>query len=114
MSKGYIILGILMFAAVTAILYVWGLRKSMFQGEDLTRILLNRCGNKVIKYLRKHGTITKKQMAKEISGVTAGEFWSRKRMMVQNPEKFVNEVSSFLLEQQYIEAVSEKEFRLKK
>ena len=114
MSKAYIFVGILLFAAATAILYVWGLRKSMFQGQDLTRILLNRCGNKVIKYLRKHGTITKKQMAAEIKGITAGEFWSRKRMMVQKPEKFVNEVIAFLLEQQYIEAVSNKEYRLKK
>ena len=68
----------------------------------------------MVKYLRKHGTITRKLMAKEICGVTDGEFWSRKRIMVQNPEKFVNEVISFLLEQQYIEAAGEKEFRLKK
>ena len=114
MSTGHIILGIVLFAVVTAILYVWGLRKSMFQGEDLTRILLNRCGNKVVKYLKKHGTITEKQMAQEIRGVTAGEFWSKKRMMVQHPEKFVQQVIDFLLEQQYIEAAGKKEYRLKK
>ena len=114
MSKGYIVLGILLFAAVTAILYIWGLKKSMAQGDELTHILLNRCGNKVVKYLKKHGTITEKQMAQEIRGVTAGEFWSRKRVMVQNPEKFVQEVISFLTDQQYIEAVGKKEYRLKK
>lgn len=114
MSTGHIICGILLFAAATAILYVWGLRKSMFQGEELTKILLNRCGNKVVKYLRKHGTITDAEIAQEIKGVKAGEFWSKKRMMVQQPEKFVSEVISFLMEQQYIEAVGKKEYRLKK
>lgn len=114
MSKGHIALGILLFAVVTAVLYVWGLRKSMFQGEDLTRILLNRCGNKVVKYLRKHDTITEEQMAQAINGVSAGEFWSRKKMMVQQPEKFVSKVIDFLLDQQYIEAIGKKEYRLKK
>lgn len=114
MSTGYIILGIVLFAIATAILYVWGLRKSMSQGDDLTRILLNRCGNKVVKYLRKHDTITEKQMIQEIRGITAGEFWSKKRLMVQHPEKFVHQVIDFLLEQQYIEAVGKQEYRLKK
>ncbi len=114
MSTGHIILGIVLFAIATAILYVWGLRKSMFQGEELTQILLNRCGNKVVKYLRKHETITEKEMAREIKGVTAGEFWSKKRVMVQQSDKFVHEVVSFLLEQQYIEAVGNKVYRLKK
>ena len=36
------ILGILVFAVVTAILYVWGLKKSYTQGADLERILLNK------------------------------------------------------------------------
>lgn len=114
MSKGMIVLGIFMFAVVTAVLYVWGLRKSMFQGEDLTRILLNRCGNKVVKYLRKHETITDAEIAREIKGIKAGEFWSKKRMVVQDPEKFVSEVTSFLLDQQYIEVVGKKKYRLKK
>lgn len=114
MSKGKIIVGILLFALVTAILYIWGLRKSMEQGSDMAHILLNRCGNKVVKYLRKHGTITKKQIAKEINGVKAGQFWSRKRMVVQEPEKFTTQVIQFLLDQQYIEADGKDTYRLKK
>lgn len=114
MDKAHIILGIILFALVTAILYVWGLRKSVAQNADLTRILLNRCGNKIVKYLRKHGTITKKQIAKEIDGITAGEFWSKKRLKVQQPEEFAGQVITFLVDQQYIEAVDHKTYRLKK
>lgn len=114
MTKGQIVIGILLFALVTAILYIWGLRKSVTQGQDLTRTLLNRCGNKVVKYLKKNGTITEKEIARQIEGVKAGEFWSKNRIMVQDPKKFVNEVVSFLIRQQYIETAGKDGYRLKK
>lgn len=47
MSFGQIVLGILLFALATAVLYVWGLRKSMTQEADLERILLNKCAGTV-------------------------------------------------------------------
>ena len=114
MTKGQIALGILLFALATAILYVWGLRKSMGQGADLTHILLNRCGNKVVKYLRRHGTITDREIARQIEGVKAGEFWSRKRIVVQEPKQFADEVVRFLIQQQYIETAGKDGYRLKK
>lgn len=114
MDKLHIIIGIILFALATAILYVWGLRKSVGQGADLTRILLNRCGNKVIKYLKKHKTITEAEVARQIDGVTASEFWSRKRLMVQQPKKFAKQVVTFLLDQQYIESAGKDGYRLKK
>ena len=55
MSIGQIILGVLMFAAVTALLYVWGLRRSLDQRADLERGLMNACGSKVVRYLKKNG-----------------------------------------------------------
>ena len=114
MSIPKILLGVLLFALATAVLYVWGLRKSMGQGADLTRILLNRCGNKVVGYLKKHGTVTEAEIARLIGGVTAGEFWSRKKLTVQEPKKFTGEVIRFLLDQQYIESAGRKTYRLKK
>lgn len=114
MSKGQIIIGIVLFALATAVLYVWGLRKSVGQRTDLNRILLNRCGNKVVKYLRKNGKITQAQIATQIAGVTASEFWSKKRLMVQEPKKFSKEVIVFLLDQQYIEPAGRDCYKLKK
>ena len=114
MSKGQTLLGILLFALATAILYVWGLHKSMGQSADLTRILLNRCGNKVVGFLKKHDTVTEAEIAQLISGVTAGEFWSRKHLVVQEPKQFAGQVINFLLDQQYIEPAGSKNFRLKK
>lgn len=114
MDKPHIIIGILLFALVTAILYVWGLRKSEGQSEDLSRILLNRCGNKVVKYLKKHKTITEAEVARQIDGITASEFWSKKRLKVQQPKKFAKQVVAFLIDQQYIESAGQDGYRLKK
>lgn len=61
MSFGQIVLGILLFALATAVLYVWGLKKSMTQEADLERILLNKCAGTVVKYLRKHGSSPKRR-----------------------------------------------------
>ena len=114
MNVGTAICGILMFAAVTAALYVWGLRKSMAQQSDLTRYLMNACGSRVVRYLKKHPTITAAQVAKEIEGVKAGQFWSRNRLQVENGKKVSGQVIDFLLDQQYIEPAGRDTYRLKK
>lgn len=79
------ILGILAFAVVIAVLYVWGLKKSYTQSADLERILLSKSAGKVVNYLKKNEEITLSQMAQLCTGVKAGQFWSRQRAMVQNP-----------------------------
>ena len=111
---GHIIAGILLFAAATAVLYAWGLGKSMDQKADLARDLLRVCGNRVVKYLKKHDTITVKETARLIDGVTVGQFWSRKKLKVEDPEKFSKQVLAFLHDQQYIENAGGASYRLKK
>ena len=103
MTTGQIIAGVLLFAAVTAVLYVWGLKKSLGQQEDLTRALLSACGSRALKYLKKHDTITVREVEQQIAGVTVRQFWSRKRLTVQDPAKVSGQVIDFLLDQQYIQ-----------
>jgi len=114
MTTGQIILGIAMFAVATAVLYVWGLAKSTGQQEDMARSLLHAGGSRVVKYLKKHETITAKQVADLIGGVTVRQFWSRKRLTVQDGKAFAPEVIRFLLDQQYIEAAGKDTYRLRK
>lgn len=114
MSTWQIIAGILMFAAATAILYAWGLKKSMDQQEDLNRSLMSVCGSRVVKYLKKHKTVTRAEVAKLIEGVTVGQFWSRRKMKVQDGKKVSGQVIDFLLEQMYIEEDGKNRYRLKK
>lgn len=113
MSAWQIIAGMLFFALMGAILYVWGLKKSIDQQQDLSHNLLNACGSKVVRYLKKHDTITLKEMADVIADTTAGQFWSRKKLKVQDPRKFAKTVAEYLEDQQYIEPVSKDTYRLK-
>lgn len=114
MSAGQTVLGILLFAAATAVLYVWGLKKSMGQQEDLNRNLMSACGSRVVKYLKKHGTITEAEIAALIDGMTAGQFWSRRKIRVQDGKKVSGQVIRFLLDQLYIEPAGDGSYRLKK
>lgn len=113
MSRVQILLGILLFAAVTAGLYVWGLRKSISQATDLRRILTGKCAGKVLRYLRKNEVISQAEIAKLVTGVRAGEFWSRQRISVQEPKKFAEQLTKFLLSQQRIEEAGKGKYRLK-
>lgn len=114
MTMGQVILGVLLFAAVTAVLYAWGLSKSLGQQEDLTRNLLSACGSRVVRHLKKHDTITEAETAALIEGMTVGQFWSRKKLKVQDGKKVAGQVIDFLLGQQYIESAGKGAYRLKK
>ena len=108
------ILGILAFAVVIAVLYVWGLKKSYTQSADLERILLSKSAGKVVNYLKKNEEITLSQMAQLCTGVKAGQFWSRQRAMVQNPKAFAPKLAQYMVEQLLLEECSHGRYRLRK
>ena len=108
------ILGILAFAVVIAVLYVWGLKKSYTQSADLERILLSKSAGKVVNYLKKNEEITLSQMAQLCTGVKAGQFWSRQRAMVQNPKTFAPKLTQYMVEQLLLKKVSNGRYRLRK
>lgn len=114
MSAGRIVLGVILFALVTAVLYVWGLKKSMTQTADLERILRNKSAGKVVKYLRKHGSISQQEMIPLIEGVKAGMFWSRRRAAVQDARAFAPKLIRYMVEQQLVEEIGGLRYRLRK
>ena len=114
MTTGQIILGIALFAVAGAVLYAWGLKKSLDQREDLERSLMSACGSRVVKHLKKHGTVTGNEVAELIGGITVGPFWSRHKVRVQDGKKVAGQVIDFLLDQQYIEPAGGGSYRLRK
>ena len=114
MTTGQIILGIALFAVAGAVLYAWGLKKSIDQQEDLERSLMSACGSRVVKHLKKHGAVTKAEIAELIVGMTVGPFWSRHKVRVQDGKKVSGQVIDFLLDQQYIEPADGGSYRLRK
>lgn len=113
MTTPQIIVGILAVALVTAGLYLWGLRKSLDQQEDLNRKLLAACGSRVVNTLKKQPTITVDEAARLIEGVTVGQVWSRSRLRVENGKQFAPQVLEFLCQQLYIEKTADGSYKLK-
>lgn len=113
MSTGQIILGVALFAVVTAVLYAWGLRKSMTQQADLERILLSKSAGKVVHYLKSHDEISLSQIAGLCGSVKAGQFWSRRRAAVQDPRAFAPRLARYMVEQQLLEELPGRRYRRK-
>ena len=97
------IIGIFLFAIVTAILYLWGLKKSATQAQDLERVLLSKCAYKIVRAMKQKPLIDQKWIAEQVSGMKAGLFWSRQRIQVNNPQEFSKKVIAYMLEQQMLE-----------
>ena len=114
MTTGQIILGIALFAVAGAIVYAWGLKKTIDQQEDLERSLMSACGSRVMKYLKKNDTISTAEVARLIEGMTVGPFWSRRKVKVQDGKLVAGQVIDFLLDQQYIEKAGGGNYRRKK
>ena len=88
MSLPLALFGIFLFAVVTAVLVVWGMRKSYYQRETLTKMLLSKSADRVMKYLKTHDTITEPEMRKLVEGVKSAEFYSRQRAVAQADRAF--------------------------
>lgn len=95
--------GIFLFAVVTAILVVWGMRKAYFQRETLTKMLLSKSSERVMRYLKTNDTITEAQMRRLVEGIQATEFYSRRRATVQADRAFTAQLIQAMLHDGLIE-----------
>lgn len=100
--------GILLFAAVTAVLVIWGMRKAYFQKETLAKMLLSKSADKVMGYLKTHDTVTEPEMRKLVTGITAGEFLSRNRAVVQDDPAFTARLIDVMMRDGLIEQVDNR------
>lgn len=107
MNPLLVVLGILLFAVVTAILVLWGMRKAYFQQETLTKMLFSKSAERVMHYLKSHDTITDKEMRSLVEGVQASEFMSRRRAVVQGDKVFTERLINVMLQDGLIEPVTE-------
>lgn len=107
MNPLLVVLGILLFAVVTAILVLWGMRKAYFQQETLTKMLFSKSAERVMHYLKSHDTITEKEMRSLVEGVQASEFMSRRRAVVQGDKVFTERLINVMLQDGLIEPVNE-------
>lgn len=108
------VVGILLFALVTAFLYVVGLKKSMTQRQDTERLLLYKCEGKVVRYLKRNGTADKKTISKLVENVQGGLFWSRRKAKVTDPDKFSATLIDYMCSQMIIVPDGKNGYKLRK
>ncbi|WDC84705.1 hypothetical protein PL321_03305 [Caloramator sp. mosi_1] len=72
------VLYVLSIALITVFLIIYGRAKEYYLPMELTNKLYIKCKDKILKYLIKNKYATYKELEKEIEGVTAKVFWSKK------------------------------------
>lgn len=105
MEKWQIIVGVLLFAVVASILYMWGLKKALNQREKLASILYNKSANKVVSYLKKNDCISLTEVKKLIEGIKASEFYSKNKAVITDTNSYSTMLTEKMIEQNIIERV---------
>lgn len=103
-----LIIAILMFAVITAILYMIGLRKKVTENERLTEMLLNNAALIVVKYLKDHDTVTEDGIGYLIKEIKAREFYSKKTAVITNGKNFQKELIDYMIRRNHISKVKIK------
>ena len=79
------IIYILMFAAATVIVFSWGIIKEQNKSRDLMNQLYKKAENNVVKAFKRKDVLSRKDIENEVKNVKASLFYSRDKMVVQNP-----------------------------
>ena len=109
MSTGKIILGVLMFAVATSILYIIGLRKKATQDDRLYDMLLNNAAYRVVSYLKEHEKISDVEITLISKEVKAKEFLSEKVAVIRDGEAFYDKLVDYMLRNNYVKECGQSE-----
>ena len=93
---------VLLFALATAIIYAWGLWRSMRQRQDLSNLLSAKGVTKIKKALRKNGSMTRRDLEPVIKDLTAKQPFSREKITVTDPKKFLDSILPYMIKQRII------------
>lgn len=93
---------VLLFAVVTMIIYVWGLWRSMRQGQDLANMLSSKGIAKVRKTLKKNGPMTRKDLEPYVKELTARQPFMQEQIGVTDPKKFLDSILPYMIKQKMI------------
>ena len=77
------IIGIVLFAIATMILYGWGIVKQKNQTNDLMNLLFSKGQDKIKKYLKQNEYITISQVEQICEGLEAKQPFSRNRAVAK-------------------------------
>lgn len=93
---------VLLFAAATALIYGWGLWRSIRQKQDLSNLLSSRGIAVIRKTLRKKGPLTLKELEPAVKDLTARFPFTREQIAVTDPKAFLNSLLPYMVRQRLI------------
>lgn len=97
-----IVIGIILFALATMLLYGIGLKRKATEDKRLNDMLLNNGARRVLSYLKDHDQVTKNEIGYIIEDVKASEFHSRKTAIITDGKAFQDKLVQFMLDKGYI------------
>lgn len=97
------ILGVVFFTIATMILYSWGYVKEQRAPYELNKKLNKKAEKKILNELKLHNSMTKKEITKTLKGLAVSNFGSRKKLIVQEPNKLAKAVLNNMLKKESIE-----------
>lgn len=97
------ILGIIFFAIATMIVYSWGYVKEQRAPYELAKKLNNKAEKRIIESLKSNDSMTKKEITKILKGLTVSKFGSRRKLVVQDPNKLAKSVLDSMIKKEIIE-----------
>lgn len=86
------ILGIIFFALTTMVIYSWGYVKQQRVPSQMMKKLNKKAEERIIKTLKTKESMTKKEITELISGIKVWDFGSRKKIIVNEPQKLAKPV----------------------
>lgn len=102
------IIGILLFAVVTAVLFAIGMVKERDKQQTLSGKLFFKGESAVKKALSKNGKMTRVEIEKCVTGLKAGLFYSKEKAVVSNPVTFTKDLLDQMEQRHIIVQVTEK------
>ena len=93
---------VLLFALATAVIYAWGLWRSMRQQQDLSNMLAAKGVSKIKKALRKNGAMTRRDLEPVVKDLSARQPFSREQIAVTDPGKFLDSILPYMVKQRII------------
>ena len=101
------IIYILMFAAATVIVFSWGIIKEQNKSRDLMNQLYKKSENNVVKAFKRKDVLSRKDIENEVKNVKASLFYSRDKMVVQNPRSFTKSLINTMINNNVIEKTTD-------
>ena len=101
------IIYILMFAAATVIVFSWGIIKEQNKSRDLMNQLYKKAENNVVKAFKRKDVLSRKDIENEVKNVKASLFYSRDKMVVQNPRSFTKALINTMINNNVIEKTTD-------